>query len=106
MAVFYRARADEREQDVVVLLALVLVDGGDARGEPEERVGGAAGGEHVPDEVLLPVVGGEDGDALRGVAEEAHVLEARHHVLSLAEVLVEERARGGLPAAQEVDLNI
>ena len=41
----------------------------------------------VADEMLLPVVGGQDGDALRRVADEAHVHEEGHHVLRFSQVL-------------------
>ena len=42
----------------------------------------------------LSVVGGDDGDAVGGVAQQPHVLEHRHHVLRLAKVLrVGEGAR-------------
>ena len=41
----------------------------------------------IADEMLLAIVGGQDGDALRGVAHEAHVHEEGHHVLCFSQVL-------------------
>lgn len=68
---------DEREEDVVVLLSLVLVDCGHRGGEPEDGVR-AARGEHVSDQVLLAVVGGQDADLLRRVPTQPHVLVQGH----------------------------
>lgn len=41
----------------------------------------------VADEMLLAIVGGQDGDALRRVANETHVHEESHHVLRFCQVL-------------------
>ena len=47
----------------------------------------------VTDEMLLAVVGGQDGDALRGVADEAHVHEEGHHILRFSQVLYTQQWR-------------
>eukprot|EP00053_Salpingoeca_punica_P019720 m.201633 g.201633 ORF g.201633 m.201633 type:complete len:552 (-) comp17708_c0_seq2:3265-4920(-) len=94
--------ADEGEEDVVVLRALVLVDRLDLGREAEERVAAAAGLHNVAQQSLLAVVCGQQGDALGRVAEQAHVHVGRHHVLGLAQVLEEVGLRAVLAAAVEV----
>ena len=56
-------------------------------GLTEEGVTGTALVDDVPDQVLLPVVGGEHADAVGGVAQQAHVHEEGHRVLCLCQVL-------------------
>lgn len=46
---------------------------------------------HILQERLLPVVGGQHGDLLSWVAQQAHVLIQCDHVLSLCQVLEEVR---------------
>mmetsp|Transcript_71011 Transcript_71011/g.179169 ORF Transcript_71011/g.179169 Transcript_71011/m.179169 type:complete len:201 (-) Transcript_71011:3990-4592(-) len=75
--------------DVVVLLALEPVDCGDFAGIAEERVPRAALADDVADQGFLPIVRREDGNLLSRDAEQSHVHEERHAVLSLAQVLVE-----------------
>lgn len=77
----------ERQENEVVLRALILVDGRDLRGHPEQRVAAAAVHEHVVQQVLLPVVRREHCDALGRVAQNAHVRVHRRDVLCFAEVL-------------------
>jgi hypothetical protein len=59
--------AHEREEDVVVLLALVLVHGGDFVRQADERVVGAAGAANVAQQRFLTVVGGQNGDLAGGI---------------------------------------
>eukprot|EP00983_Pelagomonas_calceolata_P090155 1157388-Pelagomonas_calceolata.AAC.2 len=47
----------------------------------------AAALHHVPDEVLLSVVGGQDGDLFGRVAHETHEAEDGHHHLGLTQIL-------------------
>lgn len=56
---------------------------------------GTAPLEHVAQQGLLPVVGGEHGDLVGGVAQQSHVLEDRHEVLGLAQVLCVWGGDGG-----------
>jgi len=72
---------DKRQENVVVLLALELVDCGDLFGVADERVVGASFAQYVSDEVLLAVVGGQDRDLLARVADKAHVHEEGNDVL-------------------------
>ncbi len=89
----------KRQENVVVLLALELVDCGDLFGVADERVVGASLAQHVSDEVLLAVVGGQDRDLLARIADQAHVHEECNDVLGLGKVLVEVRLRLGLALA-------
>jgi hypothetical protein len=81
------ACAYEREEDVVVLLALEAIHGRHLVRHADEGIPHAAPLQHVSDQVLLPVVRGEDGDLVRRVAHQPHVHEHRHCVLSLSKVL-------------------
>ena len=45
--------------------------------------------DHILQERLLPIVGGQHGDLLSWVAQQAHVLIQRDHILSLCQVLEE-----------------
>ena len=56
-------------------------------GLAEEGVPGAALVDHISDEMLLAVVGGEDADAVGRVTQDPHVHEERHRVLRLRQVL-------------------
>ena len=76
--------------DVVVLLALVLGHRGNLVRHSDYWIVGAASRADVAKQRLLPVVGGEDGDLVGGVADEAHVHVHGHHVLGFGQVLVEE----------------
>ncbi len=38
---------------------------------------------HIAQQILLAVVGGENGDLLSGIAQQTHVLIDRHNVLGL-----------------------
>ena len=60
--------AHQGEEDVVVLLALVLVHGGNLVGQADERVVGAARAANVAQQRLLTVVGRQDGNLVRGIA--------------------------------------
>lgn len=95
-------RAHEREQHVVVLLPLELVHRRHLRRRPEQRVPRASPRHHVPDEVLLAPVRRDDADLARRVAQQPHVLEHRHDVLSLPEILGEVRRRLELALALKV----
>lgn len=64
-------------------------------GLTEEGVAGAALVDDVSDQVLLSVVGGEDADAVRGVAQQTHVHVQGHSVLRFCQVLHREREEGG-----------
>ena len=86
----YTLCLDEGEQHEVVLLALVLVHGRHGARHAEHGVA-ASLGQDVTDEVFLTVVGGDDGDAVRGVAQQSHVLEHSHHVLGLAQILITDK---------------
>mmetsp|Transcript_30411 Transcript_30411/g.51334 ORF Transcript_30411/g.51334 Transcript_30411/m.51334 type:complete len:474 (+) Transcript_30411:569-1990(+) len=94
--------ADQAQEHVVVLLPLVLVDRRHPRGEAQKRVASAASLQNVSNQALLPVVRGEDGNLVRGVAAEAHEAISGHHILRFPEVLVEEGGWAGLPAPQKV----
>jgi hypothetical protein len=64
---------DERKGiRTVVLFTLVLVHGRDDARHTREGVALASAGQHFSDQSFLPSVGGQDGDLVRGVAEEAH----------------------------------
>ncbi len=58
----------QRQQDVIVLLALVFVDGGDLVGHADEGVVRAAHAANVAQQRLLAVVGRQDGDLVGGIA--------------------------------------
>lgn len=83
----------------VVLLALVLVHGGEGAREAKQAMPCAAVLQHVADEGALARVRGQDGDAGGRVAEQTHVHEQRHGVLGLAQVLHKVRRRLALAAA-------
>mmetsp|Transcript_144 Transcript_144/g.310 ORF Transcript_144/g.310 Transcript_144/m.310 type:complete len:1317 (+) Transcript_144:450-4400(+) len=95
-------RPHQRHDDVVVLLTLEAVGRGDLVRLAEERVPGAALPHDVADQRLLPVVGGQDGDLVGGVAQQPHVHEEGNAVLSLPEVLVVVGLRRRLPNTVEV----
>mmetsp|Transcript_44669 Transcript_44669/g.74423 ORF Transcript_44669/g.74423 Transcript_44669/m.74423 type:complete len:207 (+) Transcript_44669:397-1017(+) len=92
----------KRQQDVIVLLALVAIDGGDTVGVAKERVGGATGLEDVTDEVFLAVVGREDRDGLARIAQQTHKLVNQNHILSLGHVLEKVGSRLAFSLAMEV----
>lgn len=48
----------------------------------------------VSDQVFLPIVGGEDADAVRRVAKQTHVHVQRHRILRLCQVLHKKREKG------------
>ena len=81
------ARAHQGQNDVVVLLALVLVHRRDLVRSADERVGGTALLDHVRQQVLLAVVRRENADALGRIAKQAHVHEQRDAVLGFAQIL-------------------
>lgn len=82
-------RPHQAQQDVVVLLPLEAVHRRDLARTSEQRVVCAPPLDDVTDEVLLAVVGAEDGDLVGGVAQHPHILEDADHVLGLAQVLEE-----------------
>mmetsp|Transcript_1856 Transcript_1856/g.3796 ORF Transcript_1856/g.3796 Transcript_1856/m.3796 type:complete len:388 (-) Transcript_1856:774-1937(-) len=84
-----RLGAHEREQDVVVLLPLVLVHRRDLVRHPQRRVRRTPLRRHVVEQCHLAVVGGEEGDLVGGVADEAHVHVHGDDVLGLGKVLEE-----------------
>ncbi len=96
------ASSNQRQDDVVILLPLVLVHSGDLGRGTEDGVVGAALGNDVADEMLLPFVWRDDGDGGRGVPHEAHVHVELHCVLGLAQILVEERRRTGLAVTVKI----
>ena len=53
------------------------------------------------DERLLTIVGGEDGDLVRGVAHQTHEAVQARHVLRLAQVLGKVRGRLALALKME-----
>ncbi len=57
---------------------------------------------HILEQGLLAIVGGEHGDLVCRVAKQAHVLVQRDHVLGLCQVLEEVRYRHSLPSALKV----
>ena len=59
---------DQRQEDVVVLLALVLVHGGDLVGQADERIVRASRAANVAQQRLLSVVGRQNGDFVSGIA--------------------------------------
>eukprot|EP00955_Chlamydomonas_euryale_P010191 109336-Chlamydomonas_euryale.AAC.1 len=63
---------------------------------PQRRVVSAATLDDVSDEVLLPVVRGQDGDLGRWIPQQAHETKHADHILRLAQVLVKVRGRLGL----------
>ena len=65
--------ANQREDDEVVLLTLVLVHGGDFVWLAHPVRVGRAFAKYVSDQVLLAVVGSEDRDLLARVAKQPHV---------------------------------
>lgn len=48
----------------------------------------------VSDQVFLPIVGGEDTDAVRRVAQQTHVHVQSHGILCLCQVLHKKREKG------------
>ena len=54
----------------------------------EQGIVAASPMEDVSEQMLLPVVGGEDGDLFGGVAQRPHVHERGHDELRLGQVLV------------------
>jgi len=93
---------DKREEDVVVLLALVLVHSSNLVRHSYQGVPGTPSDTHVLQQRLLTVVGGEDGDLVGGVAEQSHEHVDCNNVLSLSEVLVEERT--GLTLSNTIEV--
>ena len=81
------------QSPTVVLLSLIAVDRGNGSGLAKERVLGAAVRENILDEGALASVRGKNGDAVGGIAQEAHVLVQGHDIFGLAEVLDPVRAR-------------
>ena len=62
-------------------------------GLTEEGIAGTALVDDVSDQVFLPVVGGEDADAVSRVAQQAHVHVQSHGVLRLRQVLHSNREK-------------
>ena len=68
--------------------------------QPKDGILCTPSGQHVSDEVLLSIVGGEDGNLVRRVALQPHEHEQRHGILCLSQILrgvvrgVVERRRG------------
>ena len=61
-------------------------------GETKDGVVGTSLVEHISQEVLLTVVRGEDGNALRRVALETHVHKQSNSILCLGQVLGGDKA--------------
>lgn len=59
----------------------------------EERVGGTALVDDVSDQVFLSVVGGENADTVRRVAQQAHVHVESHRILGLSQILCRKREK-------------
>jgi len=72
---------------VVVLLALVLIHGGDLVRPTDERIVATAGVNHVADEMLLTVVSGQYRDFGRGIAHQTHVRVDCYNILGLSKIL-------------------
>lgn len=53
----------------------------------DERIAGTADVDYVTDQVLLSIVRGQDGDLLRGIAEQSHVHEHRNTILCFCQIL-------------------
>mmetsp|Transcript_29900 Transcript_29900/g.103322 ORF Transcript_29900/g.103322 Transcript_29900/m.103322 type:complete len:313 (+) Transcript_29900:696-1634(+) len=94
--------AHEREEDVVVLLALVFVHGCDLAGHAVARVVLAPLRKHIPQKVLLAVIRCQHANARGRVAEEAHVHVRRDYELGFSEVLVKVRRWRRFPSALKV----
>lgn len=60
---------------------------------PNQSIFGASLFNHIPNEMFLSVVGGEDGDALTGVANQTHVREQTANVFCLCYVLGKKMIR-------------
>ena len=60
-------------------------------GGPKGRVMCTSPFNHILQQRLLPIVGGQHGDLLSRVAQQAHVLVQCDHILSLCQVLEEVR---------------
>lgn len=61
----------------------------------EDRVASTTLVEDVSDQMFLSVVGGEDADALRRVAQQTHVHEQRYGVLCFCQVLYRKEGKRG-----------
>lgn len=72
-----------------VLCCIYLVNGCDFLGVADQRIGGAPFAQHISDQSLLAIVGGQDRDLVARVADEPHVHEESNDVLGLGQVLVE-----------------
>ena len=90
------------EEDEVILLALILVHSGNLVGHPYQRVVGTACITHILDQCFLPIISGEDGNLVSFVAHQPHVHVDMHDILSLCQVLIEERA--GLAFSHPVEV--
>ena len=55
--------------------------------ETEDRVSGTPLGQDIPNEVLLAIVGGEDGYLVGRVTLETHVHENGYSILGLCQIL-------------------
>ena len=96
------SRAHERQQYVVVLLALKAIHRGDVCRCAQPWIWCTPGGHDVSEQVFLAVVCGQHGDALSRVAKDTHVHERCHHVLCLAKVLEEVGGRYTLSYPVEI----
>ena len=96
--------AHQGQENVIVLLALILVHGGHFVRQSHQRIIATTFLQHVADEMLLAVIRGQDGDGLGGVAQQTHVHKGSHHVLRLRQVLQNKRAK--LNFNQSIDRSI
>lgn len=94
--------ANERQQHVVCLLPLELVDSLYGFRRANQRVPRTLCGNHVFDESFLSVVRREDDDLVSSIPEQAHVHVCGHNVLCFAQILKEIRARLLLPLSHKV----
>ena len=88
-----RFGSNEREENVIVLLALVFVHGGDFRREAEQRILRTAFVQHVSNEKFLSVVSGQDGNGRGRITQQTHVHVHGDDVFGFSEILNEVRRR-------------
>lgn len=67
----------------------------DLVGHVEHRVASTTLVEDVSDQMFLSIVGGEDADALRRVAQQTHVHEQGYSVLRFSQVLYRKEKKRG-----------
>src|SRR6218665_2957857 len=92
----------QREKDIVVLLALELVNSCDLVRQTNERIVGTSLLGNIPNEMLLPIVGGENSDTLSRIANQSHIHISANNEFGFGQILVEVSDRLGFAVAIKV----